>query len=183
VPLQVFELVFRPAEELRVLDRRRVVEGRERGKTYVHASDPGFGYLRQKLSVWRFAVSDEVAYQPSASRFTVRRFTFRERSVDEDLTWPMLEIERPSQGQLNRLRNVSELYLSAFSISGTSPSSQRSSEGAVDAVSYVLDGLAVDCLELLVESAGPKSKTLNLVRDVDLCSSSYLRISSAFRSL
>src|SRR6266403_4544203 len=55
VPLQVFELVFRPAEELRVLDRRRVVEGRERGKTYVHASDPGFGYLRQKLSVWRFA--------------------------------------------------------------------------------------------------------------------------------
>ena len=154
VPLQVLDLVFTPAEEPRVLDRRCVIEGRELGETHIRAPDAGCGYPRQRIPLWRFALRDEDGV-PAAriSLYCEALHLPEERPVDEgpDLTDArkidaFLEIEfEPGLRVCQRI-----VPMRLLPSRERRPSLEEVPDRPVHAVTDVLDGLAVDCLKFVV---------------------------------
>src|SRR6267143_3118796 len=140
--------------ELRVLGRRCVVEGRELGETHVRAPHPGCGYLRQRLRLCGCAVCGEDCVPTVSLSLDGQAYHLPEqRPVDED-------------SDVSDARKIKAVFATQFeaglrvcqriipvrllpSWEACTPF-EEVREGAMDAVSDILDGLAVDYLELMV---------------------------------
>src|SRR6266849_1568810 len=133
----------------------------------------------------RFVV--KIAYHPSASRLMVKRFTFPTSGLwTKILTSPMPERQRPFSGvSLNPdCGYVSELYLCGFFHLGNLDllSKKFVKDRWMRSPTFWTAWLWT-VWSLWSRFRASSAIRLKRVLDVDLCSSLYLPISSAFRSL